>query len=124
METITTYHTSDSTVRPLYRGTQIVWYIFSILQTLLVLRFVLRLIGASPAAGFTQFIYTLSGILMRPFISVVSSTRFGQAVIEWNTVLAMVFYWLVAWGIVRLIVMRKPVSVVEADRKLSRQEPV
>ena len=47
-------------VKPLYRGTQIVWYVLTVLEVLLAFRFVLRLIGANPVAGVTDFIYSIS----------------------------------------------------------------
>jgi hypothetical protein len=122
MATIITTDRSHSNVKPLYRGTQIVWYILNIVEVLLAFRFVLRLLGANPAAGFTQFVYSLSYIFYQPFIAVFSPTYAAGAVFEWTTLLAMLVYWLVAWGIVRLIVMGKPVSEFEAHAKLSRQD--
>ena len=109
-------------VKPLYRGTQIVWYVLYILETVLAFRFFLRLIGANPAAGFTDFIYTLSYPFVAPFLNVVGSPRVAGSVFEWTTLLAMLVYWLVAWGIVKLFVMGKPVSTPEAEVKLDRQD--
>jgi len=43
-------------------------------------------------------------------------------VFEWTTLLAMLVYWVLAWGIVRLFVMGKPVSRAEADVKLQKQD--
>ena len=109
-------------VKPLYRGTQIVWYILTVLEVILLFRFVLRLIGANPGAGFTDLIYTLSYPFAAPFLAVVDQTRVGGSVFEWTTLLAMVVYWLIAKGIVRLLVLGKPVSRHEADYKLDEQE--
>ncbi|OGF83014.1 hypothetical protein A3B18_02330 [Candidatus Giovannonibacteria bacterium RIFCSPLOWO2_01_FULL_46_13] len=113
---------SKERVKPLYRGTQIVWYILYVLETLLVFRFVLRLIGANPAAGFTDFIYTLTLPFVAPFLNVVGSPRVAGSVFEWTTLLAILVYWLLAWGIVKLLVMGKPVSTPEAEVKLDRQD--
>ena len=109
-------------VKPLYRGTQIVWYVLTVLEVLLAFRFVLRLIGANPVAGFTDFIYSISYPFAAPFLAVVDQSRIGGSVFEWTTLLAMVVYWLVAKGIVRLLVMGKPVSRTEADYKLDEEE--
>jgi hypothetical protein len=109
-------------VKPLYRGTQVVWYLLSIIEALLFFRFLLKLIGANPAAGFTTFIYTLSYPFAAPFLYVVHATQVERATFEWTTLLAMLVYWIVAWGIVRLIVMGKPVSETEAYKKLQRQD--
>jgi hypothetical protein len=115
----------DSTqkgVRPLYRGTQVVWYLFSFIEALLIFRFLLKLIGANPEAIFTNLIYTLSYPFAVPFLYVVRSTQVSGSVFEWTTLLAMLVYWVVAWGIVRLFVMGKPVSRSEANVKLEAQD--
>lgn len=109
-------------VRPLYRGTQVVWYIFYFVETLLVFRFLLKLIAANPAAVFTKIIYTLSYPFAAPFLYVVHSTQISGSVFEWTTLLAMIVYWVLAWGIVRLFVMGKPVSRTEANVKLQQQD--
>ena len=113
---------SGKEVRPLYRGTQVVWYIFYVIETLLIFRFLLRLIGANPDAAFTQFIYALSLPFAGPFLYVVPAMQVAGSVFEWTTLLAMLVYWVLAWGIVRLFVMGKPVSRAEADVKLQKQD--
>ncbi|PIR88284.1 MAG: YggT family protein, partial [Candidatus Harrisonbacteria bacterium CG10_big_fil_rev_8_21_14_0_10_45_28] len=40
-------YTSSST-KPIYRGTQIVWYILGIIEVLLAFRLVFKLFGANP----------------------------------------------------------------------------
>ena len=109
---------SEST-KPLYRGAQIVWYVLSVIEGLLAIRFVLKLLQANPAAGFTDFIYTLSSVFTLPFVSVFRYMRVDGSVFEWTTLLAMLVYWLVAMAIIKFFIMSKSVSYVEADRKLS-----
>jgi len=107
-------------VKPLYYGSSIVWYLLGIVEILLGLRFILRLFGANPAAGFTDFIYQASRPLVDPFFNVMSASRASTGVIEWSTLLAMAIYWLVAWAIVRLFFIARPVSETEADYELHR----
>ena len=114
--------TNSTAVKPLYRGTQIVWYIFSVVEALLIFRFLLKLIGANPDAGFSALVYALSYPLAAPFLYVVRATQVSGSVFEWTTLLAMLVYWVLAWGIVRLFVMGKPVSRGEAEVKLARQD--
>jgi YGGT family len=113
---------NSSVVKPLYRGTQIVWYIVYVVEALLFFRFLLKFIGANPAAGFTQFVYGLTYVFAEPFLNVVPAVKIGTNVFEWTTLLAMLVYWLVAWGIIQLLVMGKPVSHVEAESKLDNQQ--
>ncbi len=114
--------TTPSTVKPLYRGTQIVWYIWGVIEALLLFRFLLKLIGANPVAGFSHLIYTLTYPLAGPFLYVIPSPQVAGSVFEWTTLLALLVYWFVAWGIVRLLVMGKPITRVEAHRKLEEQD--
>ena len=46
--------------KPIYRGTQIAWYVLGLLEVLLAFRLVLKMLAANPGAGFSSFIYRLS----------------------------------------------------------------
>lgn len=67
-------YTSPST-KPLFRGTQIVWYLLGIIEFLLLFRFILKLLGANPLAGFTSFIYGVTHFLAAPFLTVFRTSR-------------------------------------------------
>lgn len=114
---------SSSTTKPLYRGTQIVWYILALIEVLLAFRFILRLLGANPAAGFSSFIYGVTYIFATPFLAVFRNSSIVQgSVFEWTTLLAMLVYWVVALGIIKMFLMSKTVSTPEAASKLDQQE--
>jgi hypothetical protein len=113
---------NSSRTKPLYRGTQIVWYILGIIEALLAFRFILKLLAANTQAGFTQFIYGVTAPFAAPFLSVFNISRVEGSVLEWTTLLAMAVYWLIAWGIIKLLVIGKPVSTPEAAVKLEEQE--
>ena len=113
---------SVARIKPLYRGTQIVSYLLYLVEFLLGFRFILKLLGANPGAGFTDLIYTLTRPLAGPFLTVVGSTQIEGSVFEWTTLLAMIVYWMVYIGIVKLLVMGKPVSTPEAAVKLDQKE--
>lgn len=114
------YH-SPST-KPLYRGTQIVWYVLGLVEVLLAFRFVLKLLGANAGAGFTALIYNVTYTLAAPFLNVFGITQVVGNVFEWTTLLAMFVYWALAIGLVNLFLMGKTVSTPEAAAKLSNQE--
>jgi hypothetical protein len=113
---------SSSTTKPLYRGTQVVWYIFGLLEALLAFRFVLKLLAADPYAGFSSFIYSVSYPFAAPFLNVFQATRVEGSVFEWTTLLAMLVYLLIAWGIIKLFFMSKTVSTPEAAAKLDKED--
>jgi hypothetical protein len=111
------------TTKPLYRGTQVVWYIVGFIEVLLAFRFALKLLVANPGAGFTAFIYAITLPLAYPFLTVFRVSRaVTGSQFEWTTLLAMFVYWLVGYGIVKALVMSKDVSTPEAASKLERQE--
>jgi hypothetical protein len=113
---------NSTTTKPLFRGTQIVWYVLGLLEAFLIFRFVLKLLAANEAAGFTSFIYGMTYIFVAPFNSVFQLTQVEGSIFEWTTLLAMLVYWLVAWAITRLFVMSKTVSTPEAAAKLNRAD--
>jgi hypothetical protein len=114
-------YNSPST-RPIFRANQAIWYILGILEAVLLFRFFLKLFGANPGAGFTNFMYNVSLPLVSPFQSVFKVTNVQGNIFEWTTLLAMFVYWLIAVGIVRLLIMSKTVSTPEAAEKLKKQE--
>lgn len=108
--------------RPLYRGAQIVWYSLYLLETLLAVRFVLKLLGANPSATFSDIIYSLSQIFTWPFAMVFSHDYIQGSIFEWTTLLAMLVYWLLGTAIIKFFVMSKSVSTSEADFRLSEEK--
>lgn len=113
---------NSPTTKSLLKGTQIVWYILSFLEVLLAFRFILKLTAANPDAGFSSFIYAITWPFTAPFFAVFSKTIVLDSIFEWTTLLAMFVYWLIAVGIIRLLLMSKTVSTPEAAEKLEKQE--
>lgn len=115
-------YTSSST-RLLYRGTQVIWYVLGIVEVLLAFRFILKLLGANAGAGFTSFVYGITYVFATPFLTVFRSSQIvAGSIFEWTTLLAMVVYWIIAMGIVKLFLMGRTVSTPEAAVKLNREE--
>lgn len=120
------YYIMDSfnspSTKPIYRGTQIVWYILGIIEAFLAFRFILKLLGANEAAGFTNFVYSVTYIFATPFLNVFSISRVAGSVFEWTTLLAMLVYWIIAIAIIKLFLIGKTVSTPEAAVKLEDEE--
>lgn len=113
---------SSGSTKPLYRGTQVVWYLLGLIEVLLAFRLVLKLLGANAGAGFTDFVYTVTAPLVAPFLSVFRVSKVEGSVFEWTTILAMFVYWVIAWGLITLFVMGRSVSTPEAAVKLNQQD--
>ncbi len=68
------------------------------------------LLGANPRSGFTSFLYLFSGIFIAPFSGIfnpITTTGLvSRSVFDPATIVAMVIYALIAWGIVRLLWIR------------------
>ncbi len=89
---------------------------------LLAFRFVLKLLAANPAAVFISFIYGVTYVFATPFLNVFRITHVNGSVFEWTTLLSMLVYWLIAFGIVKLLLIGKTVSTPEAAAKLEEQD--
>ncbi len=84
---------------------RIVWTVVSILEILLGLRFMLKLIGANPDSGFSIFIYGITSLFVAPFRALVGTPTAGGSVFEFTTFIAMAIYALLAWIIVRVMLV-------------------
>jgi hypothetical protein len=83
------------------------YFFFGALEILLGFRFVLKLMGASFSSFFVRVIYGLSGVFILPFKGIFHR-GFTQglettSVIEPSTLVAIIVYVVLAWGIVKLI---------------------
>lgn len=87
---------------------RVIYYVLGLLEVLFAFRFVFKLLGANPGSGFVTFIYAITQIFLAPFTAIfrvaVTQGIETKAVLEPSTLIAMVVYALVAWGIVKLII--------------------
>ncbi|MFA5742831.1 MAG: YggT family protein [Candidatus Paceibacterota bacterium] len=113
---------NSSTTKPIYRGTQIIWYLLYFIEAILALRFVLKLLGANPESGFASFVYAATTIFAAPFLSVFGKTQVLGSIFEWTTLLAMLVYWFIAFAIIKLLLIGKTVSTPEAADKLNKED--
>jgi len=103
------------TKKAIFKSWQVIWFILAAIEVLLGLRMTFKAIGANELSGFVSFIYNITDILVGPFARIVPSTVNGASVIEWSTIIAAIIYGLIAWGIVSLIHIARPVTPEEID---------
>ena len=84
------------------RITTITYFVLGVLEVILLLRLLLRLLGANEVSGFVMFLYNLSHIFVAPFNGIFNDQALGRSVFETSTLIAMIVYALLAWGIVSL----------------------
>jgi uncharacterized protein YggT (Ycf19 family) len=85
-----------------YRAVQIIWFVTSLITTLIAIRFVLKLLGASTQSGFVTFIYGLTDALVAPFRAIFPATSGQSSTVDVASLVAIVVYALVGWGLVSL----------------------
>jgi len=86
-----------------YRAVQATWFVVALIATLIAIRFVLKMLAASPQAAFVTFIYGVSAPLVAPFRGIFPDTAQGFNVFEASALVAIAVYLLLGWGIVALI---------------------
>lgn len=86
-----------------FKVTQLVWLFFGILETLIVLRIMLKLIGANPASPIAALIYAFTDLFLFPFTGLTGTPSAGGMVLELPSFFAIVIYALIAWAIERTI---------------------
>jgi uncharacterized protein YggT (Ycf19 family) len=80
-----------------------IWFIFGLIAVLIGLRVVLRLLAANPASPFAQFIYGVTAPLVAPFNGLTVTPTMEGAALELSSIVALVVYLLLAWGLTRLM---------------------
>ncbi len=135
-ETVTTQHSGYEATEQVTRDyaaerrvgafqiARILWAGLGLLEIALLLRVLLKLIGANPDNGFTMVIYAFTLLPTAPFNGLTPVWVSGGAILEVATLIAMAVYWLIAWIIARAIpiVMDRP-SRGTFTRTTSEQTP-
>lgn len=85
----------------------LVYFFFGTIEVLLAFRLIFKLAGASIGSAFVGLIYGLTGIFILPFEGIFrrgfSEGLETTSVIEPSTIVALIVYGVLAWGIVKLI---------------------
>jgi len=92
-----------STVNPGRRAMDLVYLAFGVIDGLLVIRLVLKLLGANTTAAFTQWVYNASGFFLAPFHNLLPTIGNNNSVLEMSVVVAILVYALIGWGLARLM---------------------
>jgi YggT family protein len=95
---------------------QVIAFIMGTILVLLAIRFVLLLLGANQASTFVQLVYNLTQPFTAPFQGIFGEPTLGASVVEWASLVAIICYTLVGYGLHRLVdVAYRPVRVRAAD---------
>ncbi len=105
-----------------FQVTRIIWTVLSMLEIVLLARFVLKLLGANPNSGFAVFVYGVSGLFAAPFAGLFPISAAGGSLLETTTIIAMIIYALLFWGVVRLIPIITDRSTVRSVTRTTREQ--
>ena len=86
-----------------FKATQLIWLALGLLESLLVLRLLLKLIGANAANPFAAALYGITDLFLWPFVGLTGTPAAGGMVLEIHTLIAMFVYALAAWVLERIV---------------------
>ncbi len=91
-----------SSTNPGWRAVQLIYLVFGVIDGLLLIRMVLKLLGANPHAGFSNWLYSVTDVFLVPFKNLLPTIGNEQSQLEMSLVIAILVYALIGWAIARL----------------------
>jgi uncharacterized protein YggT (Ycf19 family) len=100
------------------RAVELIYLAFGVIDGLLLIRLVLKLLGANPTAGFTRWTYGVTDVLLAPFHNLLPTIGTEQSQLEMSLVVAILVYALIGWALARLvaIIFSRNVTVAQRSR--------
>ena len=86
-----------------FRAAAVVWFIVGVVEIFIAARFLGKLFGASAQSAFVNFIYQVSSPMVAPFTGIFGDTGSKTNTFETASLVAIVVYAVVGWGLVALI---------------------
>lgn len=105
--------TTDATADQRVVASRVVWYIAGAIIAILALRIILYLLAANQGSPFVDFIYGLSAIFAAPFYGIFAQPAYGSSVFDTASLVAIVVYALIAWGLARLFTINRPAGTAD-----------
>jgi hypothetical protein len=117
----TTEHEQGSEQRiATFKATQIIWLLLTLLEAAIALRIVFKLIDVNPANLFATLLYDLTNFFLFPFSGLIGTPSAGGMVLEISSIIAMIVYFLIAWGVERIVnvIFYRPRGVVSVRQTM------
>ncbi|MBN1618828.1 YggT family protein [Candidatus Dojkabacteria bacterium] len=94
---------------------KIIYTVLVIIETLIVIRFVFKLVGSNAANVIVNWVYNASNVFVDPFKGIIPvNWTIGRFIIDLDAVLALIVYMVLAFIIVEIL------KVFSADSKKSQ----
>jgi len=104
---------------PARRAMELIYLVFGIIDGLLLIRLVLKLLGANAHAGFASFTYGVTDFFLAPFRGLLPTYVSGQSVFELSLVFAILVYSLIALALARIVAISLSRSVMVSQHSRS-----
>ena len=97
----------ERSVSPATVAARFVWFIVGFISVMIGLRVILLLLAANPGNAIVDLIYGIGGFFASPFFGFFSYAppAYGNFVFELSSLVAIAFYLLIGWGLVRLMTL-------------------
>lgn len=107
-----------SSFNPARRAVEVTYLVVGIINGLLLIRMVLKLLGANTLAAFTGFVYGTTDVLLAPFRNLLPTVGNHQSQFEMSVVVAILVYALIGWVVARIvtIMFSRNVTVARSSR--------
>lgn len=96
----------DRAARPGWQlqAARAIYFIFGFIEAMILIRVLLRLLGANPNNGFASLVYNFTAPFLAPFRGLFyEEPSMGRQVLEFSSLIAILVYMLIAYGLVRLL---------------------
>lgn len=107
--------------KALFRTYQIIWYLLGAVEILLAFRVALKMLGANINSPFVSLTYIVTDPIALPFSGIFGVGVTQDSVFEWSTLVAMIVYAVIAWGIVQIMQLLKPTTPQEVEKSVDNQ---
>lgn len=87
----------------LRKTTRLIWWTTGVIEFLIGIRVLLRIMAANPGNPFANFIYSLTDLLLWPFMGLTATPASDGVVLEISSVIAMIIYMLLAWIVIEFL---------------------
>jgi hypothetical protein len=106
------------------KAMQLIWLGLGILEVLIGLRIIFKLIAANPGNPLASLLYGFTNLFLFPFAGLLPTPTSGGMDLEISSLIAMVFYALLAWAAAKLVevIFYRPRQVVAVSQSTSSEQ--
>ena len=98
----------DTQVSGVVIAQRVIWFFAGFIIVFLALRTLLLLLAANQGNFFVDFVYAVGGFFAAPFAGIFGSPTYGQVYFDTASVVGIVVYALLAWGLTKLVTLTRP----------------